>query len=148
MLFVNEFASDDDIEKFDLKGIWDKFHPARKGKHFLGERPALTIDRSRNIFLMKIPELAREREEATAQRKLLWWDGIQIVFVVELANGSSFRGSDRPFKRIWNLLSLSIPRGLNVPREDVVEVIKEAVTCCGYLGLYMQIPNTETKVNF
>jgi hypothetical protein len=30
MDFVNEYATDEDFEKYDLKGIWDKYHLCKK----------------------------------------------------------------------------------------------------------------------
>ena len=60
MAFVNEFASDEDIEKYNLYEIWDKYHPLRRGKYYLGQRPWFTIDRGRNIFFMLIGGGGRE----------------------------------------------------------------------------------------
>lgn len=52
MAFVNEYATDEDIEKYDLNEIWDKYHPARKGKYYVGNQPEFTIDRERDFFLI------------------------------------------------------------------------------------------------
>ena len=50
MAFVNEYATDEDIEKYDLYGIWDKFHPLRKGKYYIGQRASFCIDRNKDVF--------------------------------------------------------------------------------------------------
>ncbi|MES9822515.1 MAG: hypothetical protein ABW161_07200 [Candidatus Thiodiazotropha sp.] len=66
MTFVNEFASEEDIEKYDLNGIWNQYFPSRKGKYYLGQRPWFTIDRERNIFFMV---LDGGREEHSNRKK-------------------------------------------------------------------------------
>ena len=54
MSFVNDFASDEDIAKYDLNGIWDKYNPLSKGEYYLRQRPWFTVDRDRNIFFMML----------------------------------------------------------------------------------------------
>ena len=51
MGFVNEYVSDEDIEKYDLRGIWDKYYPLRKGRYFGGNRPHWTVDKNINTFI-------------------------------------------------------------------------------------------------
>ena len=50
MAFVNEYASEEDIEKYGLKEIWDRYHPFRKGRYFGGNTPAphrMTLEEKR-----------------------------------------------------------------------------------------------------
>jgi hypothetical protein len=148
MAFINEFVPAEDIEKYDLNGIWDKYHPASKGKYYLGFPPAWTIDRDRNVFLLSIPELARDREEASVHQYLLWWHGAHVTFEITSLPGSSAMLSDSPFKKIWKLVSLYLPEGFDVPREEVIGVLKEALTAYGYRGIHRQIPNTIIEFKF
>ena len=148
MTFINEFASDEDIQEYDLNGIWDKYHPASKGDYYLGQRPAWTIDRERNIFFLPIAEMARESEEASKERKLLWWNGVHVIAVITYAAGTSVNTNDSPYRQVWDLVSLSIPEGLDVPREGLIQILKEALTTYGLLGVYKQVPNTISDFNF
>lgn len=50
MGFVNDFATDDEVESLQLKKYWDKYKPRFKGNYWLGRSPDLTIDRQRKAF--------------------------------------------------------------------------------------------------
>ena len=85
MAFVNEYASDEDFEKYDLNGIWDKYHPARKGKYYLGQRPGFTIDRERNIFFIRVRQ--GRFDESNRTTALLWINGRHILVDLEKIDG-------------------------------------------------------------
>ncbi|MCG8090915.1 MAG: hypothetical protein JAY62_14290 [Candidatus Thiodiazotropha endolucinida] len=51
MAIVNEYATEENTEKYDLYGIWDKFNPLRKGKCYIGQRPSVTVDREKYISI-------------------------------------------------------------------------------------------------
>ena len=56
MAFVNEYISKEDIEKYDIFGIWNKFLPEREHVKKETEKryiPQWTIDRERFGFLMQ-----------------------------------------------------------------------------------------------
>ncbi|MEW8693466.1 MAG: hypothetical protein AB2535_20725 [Candidatus Thiodiazotropha endolucinida] len=146
MAFVNEFASDEDIEKYDLNGIWDQYHPLRKGKYYLGQRPWFTIDRDQNIFFMV---LGSGREEQCNRKKiLLWIDGYQVVVEIELAKGSSPNTNDQPFKRIWGLIGVHPQEGVSKTQKEIINILKEALIVYGYFGVHHQVSNTIVKFNF
>ncbi|MCU7923330.1 MAG: hypothetical protein KZQ88_11625 [Candidatus Thiodiazotropha sp. (ex Dulcina madagascariensis)] len=146
MTFVNEFASDEDIEKYDLNGIWDQYHPLRKGKYYLGQRPWFTIDRKRNIFFMV---LSGGREEHSNRKEtLLWIDGYHVLIVIDLAEGSSPNTNNLPFKRVWELVGIHPQRDFTQSREVIVKVLKEALTVYGYFGVHKQVPNTVVEFKF
>ena len=146
MAFVNEYASDEDIEKYDLNGIWDKYHPLRKGRYYLGNRPDWTIDRDQNVFLMAIEQGRQEHGNRTTF--LLWWDGAHIVANLDLIKGSSGNFDEVPFRIVWALVSMKEPEGFTGRREETVSVLKEALTIYGYWGAQKQIPNTVVEFDF
>ena len=146
MAFVNEYATDEDIEKYDLNRIWDQYHPARKGKYYLGQRPWFTIDREKNILVMMVG--GGGREDAGRVKILLLIKGCHVVVELESANGSSLSFKDNPFKIVWDLISVHSQQDLNVPQKEVLKILKEALSVYGYFGVHEQIPNTIVEFNF
>lgn len=146
MPFVNEFASDEDIKKYDLYGIWDKYHPLRKGKYYLGQRPWFTIDRDKNIFFMV---LGSGREEHCNRKKvLLWINGCSVVAEIDLVDGSSLNLNDVPFKRVWDLVGLHPQVDSNISEKEIIGILKEALIAYGYYGIHKQVSNTVVEFHF
>jgi hypothetical protein len=145
MAFVNEFASDEDIEKYDLNGVWNKYHPLRKGKFYLGQRPWFTIDRDRNIFFMII---GGSRDEPTRKKALIWIDGQHVVVEIDLAKGCSPNIKDVPYKIIWDLVGVRPQLDINKTQNEIIGILKEALTVYGHFGVHMQVPNTIVGFNF
>jgi hypothetical protein len=146
MAFVNEFASDEDIEKYELYGVWDKYHPLSKGKYYLGQRPWFTIDRNRNVFFMV---LGGGREEHCNRKKvLLWIDGFHVVAEIDLAKGSSPNINDVPFRIIWDLVGVHPQLDINKTKKEIIGILKEALTVYGRFGVHHQVPNTIVEFNF
>jgi hypothetical protein len=146
MPFVNEFASDEDIRKYNLNEIWDMYHPLWKGDYYTGRQPDFTIDRQRNIFFMAIGGGGEEHQNR--KKWLLWLDGQHIVIEVDLAEGSSPNISDVPFKRVWGLVGIYPQTRARVSRKEIVVILKEALTTYGLLGVYRQVPNTIVEFTF
>jgi len=146
MAFVNEYASDEDIEKYGLREIWDKYHPLRKGRYFGGNRPDWTIDREQNIFLMQV---GQGRGEAGNKVKfLLWANGQHIVAWLEVVGGESDDLNNGPFKRVWDLSKLEVPMDCSISESLIINMLKSAVETYGYLGICRQVPNTTISFIF
>ena len=146
MGFVNEYVSDEDVEKFDLHGIWDQFHPLYKGELFLGNRPEWTIDRVANVFLISMA-IGRGKH-GNRRTFLLWVNGEQVTVDVDLAGGSSGDLDDDPFMRVWDLARIELPPRLEGKEEDIVGILKAGLETFGYWGIRDQRPNTVVKFNF
>ena len=87
MAYVNEYASDEDIEKYKLNEVWDRYHPHEKDDRFWGRKPELTIDRDRDVFLMVA---SSGTVSGGTQFKFLLSIGGEEVFVyLNLVEGSS-----------------------------------------------------------
>jgi hypothetical protein len=146
MAFVNEYATEEDFRKFDLNGIWDKFNPHMRGDYYVWGKPGLTIDREINIFLMVV---GYGREEfSNEQYCLLWWAGSQITFTLRLANESSSYFTEQPYRQVFEMEALFVPKVLDISREIVIKTIKEALTVYGYRGIQQKIPNTVVEYKF
>ncbi|MCG7867204.1 MAG: hypothetical protein N0E59_00560 [Candidatus Thiodiazotropha taylori] len=147
MAFVNEYATDEDIEKYDLNGIWDQYHPLRKGKYYLGQRPWLTIDRGRNIYFMIVGGGGREDPEIT--RVLLWIDGYHVIIEIGLVSGLNPEGFEaNPYRITWNLLGVYPQKNVGKSQKEIITLLKEALTVYGCFGVHMQVPNTIVEFNF
>ena len=146
MTFVNEYVSDEDIEKYDLNGLWNRYFPRRKGQPFLGNRPGWTIDRERNIYLLAIEQGINEHGNRTTF--ILWWDGVQLLAKLDLVEGSSGKFDEVPFVVVWALFSITRPESCKVAREDIIQALKEALATYGYFGVKRQIPNTVVEFKF
>jgi hypothetical protein len=146
MGFVNEYVPEADIEKYDLRGIWDKYHPLKKGRYYGGNQPEWTIDREINVFLMLL-DIGRGAH-GNRKKFLLWWDGDHIVTELDLVDGSSGDLDANPFMRVWNLVRVILPSSLKEKRELVLRLLKEAVTVYGYRGVRKQLPNTVVEFKF
>ena len=146
MGFVNEYVPDEDIEKYDLHGIWDKYYPFRKGRYFGGNKPHWTIDREKNTYLMSIG--IGRGEHGNRRKFLLWMDGQHVVVEVDLLKGSSGDLDASPFVLIWALARIAPPDGHDVIEEQIIRSFKDALTTYGYWGVTDQRPNTVVKFKF
>lgn len=129
-----------------MNGIWDKYNPLSKGEYYLGQRPWFTVDRDRNIFFMM---LGSDREEHCNRHKvLLWIEGYHVVAEIDLANGSSADLNNVPFKIVWDLVGVHLQIGTDISEKQIIELLKEALTVYGYLGIHKQVPNAIVKFMF
>lgn len=117
MAFVNENATEKDVEKYSLKEVFYKF-----GKGFVPIYN-LTIDHERDIYLSKIRS-GREMEAGT-WTFLFYWQGHVWDFDV----GVQSEGGE--YKEVcWRKyidLNLRLPKELQGQKEDVIKDIKEAL---------------------
>lgn len=146
MDFVNEYASIEDIEKYELRALWDRFCPKEKGNYFSGKKPSFIIDRVRNTFMLTIGQ--GYGDVGNRKMFLLKFRGEEILFDLDLVDGSSPNINDRPFFRVWDLGYMKIPEHMIDQKDEIVSVIKEAVAVYGYRGISKQIPNTVVRFKF
>ena len=145
MAFVNEYASDEDIEKYKLNDVWDRYRPYEKNR-FWGRKPELTIDRERDIFLMVH---SRGAVSSGTQYKLLFSiEGQEVFVLLNLVEGSSLEFSDRPFFMVWDFVKIDELEKTSLTESEIIEEIKSAVTEYGYNGVRDQVPDTIVKFNF
>ena len=112
MAFVNEYASDEDIEKYGLREIWDKYHPLRKGDYFYGRQPEWTVDEDAQTYFMVINR--GTGEYGNRVETLLCLNGNEVVAGLELLDRSSGNLKADPFMIAWGLVRLKLPSDIQV----------------------------------
>lgn len=116
MAFVNEFASEEDVEKYGLKQLCDKYLIYRSKYNW-------TIDKERDMYLMWIRS-GRE-DYANEYDFLFYWNQTPIDVRLSV-NGESIR--DGKGWTHWSLLRLFIPENLEALRTAIIEDLKQALT--------------------
>lgn len=148
MGFVNEYVSEEDIKKYKLDEAFLKRNPAYKyGGIPSSFRHHWTVDHARNIYLMRVITPGRDFEPPW-QGFLLDWDGKEFLCKLEYGPGRSSKYSETPFVIVWSLLGIDPDHLHHMQREQVVEVLKEALTVFGSAGITHQVPNTIVKFTF
>jgi hypothetical protein len=141
MAFVNEYATDEDIEKYDLNGVWDKYHPARKGKYYLGQRPSFTIDRERNIYFKMIR--SGRFDESNRTTALVWIDGRHAVVELDYIDCLNSEGiKSDPYRIKWKLVGYHPDPSILQSKKQIMAILNEALIVYGYSGARKQLPNT------
>lgn len=147
MAFVNEYVSEEDIQKYGLDDLFANYDPfgLKDGGH-PGFNHAWTIDRDSNIYFMPVhtvTEIGRSgRDEAMGTTIfVLNINGVAYEAHLAKAPESSRSLSTNPFRIIWDLKK---------PLDDFcsLSVLKEALNVYGYWGIKKQIPNTIVEFNF
>jgi hypothetical protein len=154
MPFVNEFVSEEDVEKYGLDQLmkmYDKWG-WRNGRPSIYKH-SWTIDRERGVFakpLMTWQEVGPSgRSEPTA--KTTWVvdvEGQRATAVLDRAAASSVRLADSPYRIVWNLVHLDLSSAPNLTEAWVLSLLKEALTAYGQMGVFFQAPNTVVSFNF
>lgn len=126
MAFVNEYISDEDMEKYDIRSVWARFDRIKSNEErdMLMGKYSWTIDRERDIFFIPV-EWGRE-EFSNEITSLLSWGGAQLL--VKIANMGGYL--DYPSKAgsvKWGLLDIKAPDVFHASREDIVSVLKEVL---------------------
>ena len=142
MGFVNEYVSDEDIDNYGLKEIWDTYKPLRRGRYFGGQQPEWTIDKHRKVFLYLVEygvgETGNEAKFVLSTKS--GWN----VFVLRQQGGSK-ELADRPFLIRWQLVG---DRVVDRNRSEVLDLLKEALRVRGYWGIEQQVPETVVNYDF
>lgn len=144
MAFVNEFVPIEDIHKYGLKQQWDKYH---RYHPYDIENPfsplTWTVDRERDVFFMQ----ARSgKEEFSAEVEcIFWWRGEYLGVLIIAVDGAASIPEDKGFKT-WKLGAIRKPDNSTASDEDIIPVLKEALTAYGCRGIYRQL--SDYPVNF
>lgn len=142
MVFVNEYVSDENILKYDLAGV--------RKKWFCDIPPRFqyvwTFDRERDCYF--IPLRSGREEFANRTHCVLYFKGRHWdVEILKEPRGSQ-SATESPYRIIWGLVGIKNSQGESVPREEIIPVLKEALTTYGYRGVHDQIDNSHVKFTF
>lgn len=136
MAYVNEFASEEDVEKYHLRELWDKYMLRYKGDYFYGREPWFTIDREREKFLFKLGGGAVPPEY---QQKFLFWDrGRELTAYVNRLPSYDDRSREGPMLIRWRCVLLEEGRWNWISDEEAWREIKVAIAAFGQKGVFSQ----------
>ena len=133
MAFINEYISKEDIEKYDIFGIRNKFLTGsyqitkEREKHF---NLTWTIDKEREIWFSyagRVIDQDLDFGQATGEE--IWYLNYKGENLeVRLQRGKeSFTIKERPYIKHWIFLSIT-PESLNdVSNKELKNIIKEAL---------------------
>lgn len=135
MSYENEYVSDDEVEKYGLNAVWNRYHPSNPAPH-PGFRHSWTVNRDSDSFLIRV-KIGREEEERMST--FVFRCG-GVLYDVQLEYHSS--GDEKgPYFIKWRLLKLSPePSDVRV-RGDVLASLTQALQAFGYWGIVRQFPN-------
>ena len=154
MSFVNERVSDEDIKKHGLDELVKKYNQGS----WADGRPSVfthawTIDRDRGVFaiLIRTWDAVGASGRAEPTHKTTWLldvQGERAEVVVDRAPGSSSSLADKPYRIIWNLVHLDMSSGRSLKEKAVLDLLKEALTAYGLMGVRLQADSTHVTCNF
>jgi hypothetical protein len=141
MGFVNEFIPEEDVEKYGLEAIDEKFRSN-------GTRARdWTIDRERDIYLRNVA--IGGGAEPELRNRTLWtfyWRGTPINLRLDLIGGGGGRGEPgwSHWKLIWLNGSYGLPEHLRPYKDEILADLKEALIVYKDFGAYSK--NTDYHV--
>ena len=149
MAFVNEYISDENIEKFQINELMNgiqskyskrevKFFPDKYYKH------RWTIDKERESWFMWVdaPHDPLEPSRYTGEDIfILNCKGKSIEVVLrQVFEESSRKLTDNPFNVVWTLDRIT-PQSLEeLTYEEIMEMVKEALNVYGTRGIKTPVP--------
>ena len=143
MAFVNEYISQEDIQKYSLNELWASY---RSKDDKVPDGKEWVIDRDRECWLM---DTARVRDYNTDHQntsEYIWTlhcKGTNIEVRIEYVPGLSTPGH---CNMAWKLLSLS-PSSLDtLSNKEMIKILEEALQVYGYWGIHEQKPNTTVEL--
>lgn len=142
MPFVNEYISEDDLNKSGIEEVWLRYHPIYKRTD--RERPksfrfSWTVDHERNIYFAILTGPDRDEHYMTC---LLSVKDERVIIYLRLSGDGSNRYSDVPYKRVWELKNNSKYDA------ELLSILKEALSVYGCDGIERQVPNTVVEFLF
>lgn len=125
MSFINEYISKEDRKKYGIDSGLLARNPDLQGKVPEYYQPEWTIDKEREIFIMRIGGVNQAREEGCWQEFILNIKNESIyTFKINRAQGS-IQPSDDPFIVIWDkIIEVKFD---GVANRNVISILKEAL---------------------
>lgn len=149
MAFVNEYVAEEDIDKFDLYGIYKKYKPYSMFKKEELEYDWV-IDREKDIWFKYIALMDDPNHEHQYTQENIFILHIHNTNIEVRIWKAKREGNavDGPILIELDLISIT-PKSLdNVNAEEIKKLVKEALEVYGFRGVSKQVPNTTVKCNF
>lgn len=133
MGFVNEFIPEEDVEKYGLEAIDEKFFIGRtSSRHW-------TIDRKRDIYLRNVARGGGAEPELRSQTVWsFYWHGELIYMRLDSVDGGGEVGGVgwSHWKMVWLNGSNGLPPQLQDKKEQIFADVEEALTAYRSAGAY------------
>ena len=138
MAFVNEYISNENIEKYHLKDLIVKYKRYTYSPDI--DNINWTIDKEEDIWLIlfgREHDLDMDHGYTREHIFVLYYKGQLVEARLWLEEDSSFNISTRPYIINWKLLSLnSLSKNINI--DEIKKVLCEALKIYGRLGVFDQ----------
>ena len=153
MTFINEYVSEEDIEKYRLEEAKLSYRPEYSEEGLPSSyKYNWTIDRERNIYLM----LARIGKEEFSNRFtwVLNINGQEFKVETDLNSARSMNINEKPFRVIWDWVEESsvdkaLSKKVYLPTDETHRnILKAALAVYGRRGAIKQIEGTIVTFNF
>jgi len=151
MAFINEYISEEDIEKYKINELMNSYQGENKfPKKYYKHR--WTIDKERECWFMWVdmPHEPLDHTRFTGERIfILHYKGKNIEIVLrKIFEESSEVLTDNPFYVTWKLDRINKPKELyDVSDSEIIEILKEALEVYGTRGIKTSIPQENIIVN-
>lgn len=136
MVFVNEFISRDDMEKYGIREINKKYLK-------MNSRNSWTIDRERNIYLRY---MMSGREDLSNLHTFTFFWGGELFEVQLFGDGYAKRGGSG--LSIWRPRLIDIPSKFSERREEILGDLKEALTEYKEAGVFTTVEQHAVRFEF
>lgn len=141
MAFINEFASEEDIKKYQLKELWLGGHLNYK-EYPESFRLHWVRDSERDAFLMFVGGGNREQLEVFAT---LYFKGEYFsVELIKKVSGSNEADTGK-WQIVWKVVSID-RKALTAKPVELIGLLKEALLTYGYRGVHKQLPNAKLDI--
>lgn len=161
MAFVKAFVSEQDVEKYDLDNLWNKYYTygRRMPERRTVRQPPChdwVIDRDRDIWLLPLDVIMNTTgntpsgldEPTGIYMFLLYLQGEYIEIHLSKAKGSSVYFRETPFLLIWQLDYIHPASLPNITSAQLLTIIKEILMAYGDSGMHSFVENPVVKFTF
>lgn len=144
MAFVNEYVSEEDIKAYKLDEIWLEHNVIyRKTGVPSHVRLHWTVDRDRSAYLMRVGGGGYDQDFTDW---VLHLHGKRMNVRLTMPGEGSKNFKEQPYRIVWDLVRIH-PELPEMIKQEVVQILKEALTAYGYAGARNQAPGI-TVVEF
>lgn len=127
MAFVVEKVAEQEIDKYGMREINQKYRAGDSGYHWV-------IDRERNIFLRRVT--TGDRERPYLSYFTFSWKGTLIPIILE-KHGEGVRGGKG--STTWSWANGRIPEQLMAQKDEILADLREALIAFKDAGIYSTI---------
>ena len=145
MTFVNEYASEEDIKKYNLEELKLRYHVHLRRTGWPYKKHMWTIDREKQIFLICVDH---GREEHSNRHIWVMRTQDEEVEIITDRIGVSKKFTEDPYILEWDLINLKSSESGSLSREGIIKLLKEALTSYGNDGTDKFVKNAVVNFNF